>query len=162
MIDGPGPKYTIEKRKLKGFTFGHALKRREILFGPGPKYKLPDVPRSPFFSIKWRTKSRKIDKTPGPYYVKHIADAPAFSMGRTVTTKPDETSAGFYPSYNLEVVKSKAPKYTMAGRRVLRVISEGPGPIYAIRPPKPTPAFSFGVKHSECAPPYIIECDKQC
>lgn len=24
--DSPGPKYMIEKRKLNGFTFGHALK----------------------------------------------------------------------------------------------------------------------------------------
>ncbi|XP_070159711.1 ciliary microtubule associated protein 1A [Polyergus mexicanus] len=162
VVDGPGPKYMIEKRKLKGFTFGHALKRREILLGPGPKYKLPDVSHGPFFSMKWRTKMRKSDETPGPYYVKPIADAPAFFMGRMFATKSVIRSAGFHPSYNLEVVKSRAPKYTMAGRQECRMISESPGPIYAIRPPKPTPAFSFGVKHSKCAPPYITECDKQC
>ncbi|XP_072751946.1 ciliary microtubule associated protein 1A [Anoplolepis gracilipes] len=162
VTDGPGPKYTIEKRKFNGFTFGHALKRREILFGLGPKYKLPDISQGPFFSIQRRTKYRKIDETPGPYYVKHIPDALAFSMGQTVVTKPAEISAGFYPSYNLEAVKSRAPKYTMAGRRVLQVISESPGPIYAIRPPKPTPAFSFGIKHSKCAPPYITKCHKIC
>lgn len=104
----------IEKRKLKGFTFGHALKHRgkniflfksdifiicnflyhpnslrlaDILLGPGPKYKLPDVPCGPSFSIKWRTKLRKSEATPGPYYVKHIADAPAFTM--YVLTLPD-------------------------------------------------------------------------
>lgn len=95
----------IEKCKLKGFTFGQALKHRgkniflfiiiiicnflyhsnslcltDILLGPGPKYKLPDVPRGPSFSLKWRTKLRKSDVIPGPYYVKHIADAPAFTM----------------------------------------------------------------------------------
>ncbi|CAL1680822.1 unnamed protein product [Lasius platythorax] len=163
MTESPGPKYMIEKRKFKGFTFGHAAKRRDIIFGPGPKYKLPDVSRGPFFSIKWRTKLRKIDETPGPYYIKPIAKMPAFSMGlRTVATKP-VTSAGPYSSYNLEVIKSRAPMYTIVGaRRILRMVSEGPDVIYAIRSPKPTPAFSFGVKHSECAPPYIIECDKQC
>ncbi|KMQ83955.1 outer dense fiber protein 3-b-like protein [Lasius niger] len=188
MTESPGPKYMIEKRKFKGFTFGHAAKRRgknvflfksdthynslyypnslhlvDIIFGPGPKYKLPDVSRGPFFSIKWRTKLRKIDETPGPYYIKPIAKMPAFSMGlRTVATKP-VTSAGPYSSYNLEVIKSRAPMYTIVGaRRILRMVSEGPDAIYAIRSPKPTPAFSFGVKHSECAPPYIIECDKQC
>lgn len=73
-----------------------------------------------------------------------------------------KVSAGFYPSYNLEVVKSRAPKYTMAGRRILQMTSESPGPIYAIRPSKPIPAFTFGIKHHECALPYITECDKQC
>lgn len=52
--------------------------------------------------------------------------------------------------------------YTIAGRRALQLIPEGPGPKYAVPPSKPTTAFSFGVKHSECAPPYITECDKQC
>lgn len=52
----------------------------DIVFGPGCKYKLPDIPRGPFFSIKWRTKLRKPIETPGPYYIKPIADAPAFSM----------------------------------------------------------------------------------
>ncbi|XP_029174730.1 outer dense fiber protein 3-like [Nylanderia fulva] len=161
--DTPGPKYMIDKRKLIGFTFGHALKHGDITFGPGPKYKLPDVSRGPFFSIKWRTKLRKTDETPGPYYIKPIARVPAFSMGlRTVTTKP-VISAGPYPSCNLDVVKSRTPTYTIVGaRRSLRMMSEGADVLYAIRPPKPTPAFSFGVKHSECAPPYIIECDKQC
>lgn len=52
----------------------------DIVLGPGPKYMLPDGPRGPFFSFKWRTKLRKADETPGPYYIKPIADAPAFSM----------------------------------------------------------------------------------
>lgn len=79
-----------------------------------------------------------------------------------LATKPIIRKAGFHPSYNPEVVKPRAPKYTMAGRHEIRMISKSPGPIYAIRSPKPSPAFSFGVKHSKCAPPYITECDKQC
>jgi len=71
-------------------------------------------------------------------------------------------SAGPY-SYSLDTVKPRAPMYTIAStRRALQLISEGPGPIYAIPSPKLTPAFSFGVKHSKCAPPYITECDEQC
>ncbi|XP_050446454.1 outer dense fiber protein 3-like isoform X2 [Cataglyphis hispanica] len=161
-LDGPGPKYMIEKRKHKGFTFGYALKRREIFLGPGPKYKLPDVHQGPFFSMKWRTKKKKSDETPGPYYVKPIADAPAFFMGRMLVTKSIIGNAGFYPSYNPEVVKPRAPKYTMVGRHEIQMISKSPGPIYAFRPPKPIPSFSFGIRHSKCAPPYITECDKQC
>lgn len=79
---------------------------------------------------------------------------------RTAAEKP-AISAGPY-SYSLDAVKPRAPKYTIAStRRALQLISEGPGPIYAVPPPKPTLAFSFGVKHSECAPPYITECDEQ-
>ncbi|XP_067206167.1 ciliary microtubule associated protein 1A-like [Linepithema humile] len=160
VAEGPGPKYTIEERRPKGFSFGLAARYRDIVLGPGPKYKLPDVPRGPFFSLKWRTKSRKIDETPGPYYIKPIADAPAFSMGlRTVVTKPP-VSADHYSPYNLEAVKPRTPMYTMVGRRELRMISKSPGPIYGIPSVKPTPAYSFGVKHSECAPPYITECDE--
>ncbi|XP_071653216.1 ciliary microtubule associated protein 1B [Temnothorax longispinosus] len=161
VAESPGPKYMIEERRPKGFTFGHAAKRRDIVFGPGAKYKLPDVPRGPFFSIKWRTKLRKTGETPGPYYIKPIADAPAFSLGlRTASEKP-VISTGPY-SYSLDAVKPRAPMYTIASRRALQLISEGPGPIYAVPPAKPTPAFSFGVKHSECAPPYITKCDEQC
>ncbi|XP_011703735.1 PREDICTED: outer dense fiber protein 3B-like [Wasmannia auropunctata] len=162
VTESPGPKYIIEERRPKGFTFGYRVKRRDIVFGPGPKYMLPDVPRGPFFSIKWRTKLKKTSETPGPYYIKPIAKAPAFSMGlRTVSEKP-VISAGPYSSYNLDAVKPRAPMYTIVTRRALHLISEGPGPIYAIPQPKPTPAFSFGVKHSECAPPYITKCDEQC
>lgn len=61
----------------------------------------------------------------------------------------------------MNAVKPKAPMYTIASRKPLQLISESPGPIYAIQPFKSTPAFSFGVKHYKCAPPLITECDKQ-
>jgi len=80
---------------------------------------------------------------------------------RTVAKKP-QISAGPY-SYSLDAVKPRAPMYTIAGtRRALQLISESPGPIYAVLPSKSTLAFSFGVKHSECVPPYITKCDEQC
>lgn len=50
-----------------------------ITTGPGMKYTLP-IDRGPSFSMKWRTKQRKVDETPGPGYVKPIIDAPAFTM----------------------------------------------------------------------------------
>ncbi|KYM94710.1 Outer dense fiber protein 3 [Cyphomyrmex costatus] len=162
VIQSPGPKYLIKERRPKGFTFGYTLKHRDIILGPGPKYKLPDVPQGPFYSIKWRTKFRKTDGTPGPYHIKPIIDTPAFSMGLRTAAKKPQITPGPY-AYSLNAVKPRAPMYTMAStRRVLQLISESPGPMYAILPPKPTPAFSFGVKHSKCAPPYITKCDEQC
>lgn len=83
------------------------------------------------------------------------------SRGLRTTAKKHVTSAGPY-SYSLALVKPKAPMYTIGRRPTFQLVSEGPGPIYAIPPFKPSPAFSFGVKHSECAPPYITECDEQC
>ncbi|XP_018305856.1 outer dense fiber protein 3B isoform X1 [Mycetomoellerius zeteki] len=158
----PGPKYMIKEHRLKGFTFGHTVKRRDIVFGPGPKYMLPDVAHGPFYSIKWRTKFRKTSETPGPYYIKPFTDAPAFSIGLRTAAKKPQISVGPY-SYSLDAVKPRAPMYTIAStRRALQLISESPGPIYAVLPPKSTRVCSFGVKHSECAPPYITKCDEQC
>ncbi|XP_012057068.1 PREDICTED: outer dense fiber protein 3-like [Atta cephalotes] len=158
----PGPKYMIKEHRPKGFTFGHTLKHRDIVFGPGPKYMFPDVSYGPLYSVKWRTKFRKTSETPGPYYVKPITDMPAFSIGLRTAAKKPQISAGPY-SYSLDAVKPRAPMYTIAGtRRALQLISESPGPIYAVLPPKSTLAFSFGVKHSECVPPYITKCDEQC
>ncbi|XP_028047709.2 outer dense fiber protein 3 isoform X1 [Monomorium pharaonis] len=164
VVKTPGPKYVIKGHRLEGFTFGHALKHRDIVVGPGPKYMLPNVRCGPFFSIKWRSESRKTGETPGPYYIKPITDAPAFSMGLRTAAGKRITSAGFHYSYNLNAVKPKAPMYTIASRAAYQFpnISDSPGPIYAVLSPKPIPAFSFGVKHSKCAPPYITKCDEQC
>ncbi|KYN38977.1 hypothetical protein ALC56_06629 [Trachymyrmex septentrionalis] len=84
-----------------------------------------------------------------------------FCRGLRTAAKKPQISAGPY-SYSLDAVKPRAPMYTIASRRALQLISESPGPIYAILPPKSTPIFSFGVKHSKCAPPYITKCDEQC
>ncbi|XP_036140913.1 outer dense fiber protein 3B isoform X2 [Monomorium pharaonis] len=138
VVKTPGPKYVIKGHRLEGFTFGHALKHRDIVVGPGPKYMLPNVRCGPFFSIKWR--------------------------GLRTAAGKRITSAGFHYSYNLNAVKPKAPMYTIASRAAYQFpnISDSPGPIYAVLSPKPIPAFSFGVKHSKCAPPYITKCDEQC
>ncbi|KAH0951958.1 hypothetical protein HN011_004349 [Eciton burchellii] len=159
----PGPKYMIKDDKLNGYTFGIAKKFIEPERSPGPKYKLPSTLRGPYFSLKCRTILRKVTESPGPqYFLKSIRDSPAFSMGiRPPIGKPVDTG-GHYAPYNPEVIKPKAPRYTITGRRIPKMISLSPGPIYAVPPPKPTRAFSFGVKHSECAPPYITKCDEQC
>lgn len=152
---------------------------------PGPKYKIPDSLHGPFYTMKWRTKHKPMSMTPGPYFVKPIHDAPAFSMyvmfscysfdhtiyhvhypkyhftacrGLRLETKAPPTG-GPYSPYDLEIVKPRSPKYSMVARRKVKVAVKSPGPIYAFPPVKPTPAYSFGIKHLECTKPYITECD---
>lgn len=79
---------------------------------------------------------------------------------RTGVAKCDGTPG---PSpYSIHMVKPRAPAYSLAYRLGAKAICHSPGPKYHPIPPKPTPQYSFGTKHSECAPPYIVECDEQC
>lgn len=73
-----------------------------------------------------------------------------------------EPSPGPRNPYNLDVMKPRAPAFTIMNRVSTPIRSEGPGPKYYVPPPKPVPMFSFGMKHSECSRPYITPCDDQC
>lgn len=64
--------------------------------------------------------------------------------------------------YNDILVKQRAPMYSMSYRHPIKEICRSPGPKYNLKFGKTTPIYSFGMKHSECAPPYFIECDDQC
>lgn len=54
------------------------------------------------------------------------------------------------------------PMFSIASRIPDKTICRSPGPKYHPKIPRPKPIYSFGVKHSECAPPYITECDDPC
>ncbi|XP_043257545.1 outer dense fiber protein 3-like [Colletes gigas] len=157
---GPGPKYLIKEPKREGFSFGLVGKTFDTSCGPGPKYILP-VPKAPAFSIKSRTKHRGGCATPGPYYVPLPNESPAFSMGHRIPALKCDPVPGPRP-YSIHLVTPRAPIYSITDRRAEKAICRSPGPKYLVKPPKATPIFSFGVKHSECAPPYIVECDDQC
>lgn len=64
--------------------------------------------------------------------------------------------------YNDALVAQRSPMYSVTFRRDEKIICRSPGPKYNPKPPKLQPMFSFGIKHSECSPPYIVECDDQC
>lgn len=206
MIESPGPKYMIEERRPKGFTFGYAAKRRgkkilfvrtisllQFLFSCAWQILCLDLACISYRislavlsfqsngELNWGKLVKRQDLTisnqllmhqPFPctfrffwflFVFKVIRPMNCFIVCRGLRTTVEKPviSAGPY-SYSLNAVKPRAPTYTIASRRALQLISESPGPIYAVSPSKPTPAFSFGVKHSECAPPYITECDEQC
>nr|XP_031834027.1 outer dense fiber protein 3-B-like [Nomia melanderi] len=155
--EGPGPKYLLPDPKRGGFSFGLVGRSVDTFCGPGPKYVLP-TPKTPAFSLKSRIKLRDGCTTPGPYYVKFPREGPAFSLAiRTPGVKCIATPAPY--SYQ---DKTCSPKFSITGRPVDKEICRSPGPKYHVKPMKPTPAYSFGTKHSECAPPYILECDEIC
>ncbi|XP_076288474.1 uncharacterized protein LOC143212979 [Lasioglossum baleicum] len=155
--EGPGPKYVLPDLKLGGFSFGLAAPPIAPFCGPGPKYILP-TPKTPAFSIKSRTKPRGTCTTPGPYFYKTPRAGPAFSLGLRTTSLKCSPTPGPY-SYE---IKECTPKFSITARRSERITCQSPGPVYDVKPPKPTPAYSFGLRHGECVLPYIVECDDVC
>ncbi|XP_076681633.1 uncharacterized protein LOC143375896 [Andrena cerasifolii] len=157
---GPGPKYLLVAPRGVGFTIGRRLKSIDASCSPGPKYNLPG-PKGPAFSIKFRTKPRGGCFTPGPSSVKPIRDAPVFSIGVRIPPLKCDPVPGPY-AHSINPVTPNAPKYSIAFPHPEKIICRSPGPKYELKFPQIRPMYSFGVKHSECAPPYIVECDDQC
>ncbi|KAF3425514.1 hypothetical protein E2986_09041 [Frieseomelitta varia] len=158
----PGPKYVFPTPKPNGFSFGliEVYDKNVTSCGPGPKYSLPS-PKGPAFTIKFRTKGRQLCIGPGPYNVKTPIPGPAFYMGhRLPGLKCDPTPSP--KLYSDILVKQRVPAYHITSKRDKKIICASPGPKYYPKTPKPMPMFSFRIKHSECAPPYIVECDDQC
>ncbi|CAK9823807.1 Outer dense fiber protein 3-B [Anthophora retusa] len=157
---GPGPKYLLTQPIRGGFSFGLPGKTFDTSCTPGPKYVLPS-PKGPAFTLKSRTKYRNLCFTPGPYNVELPIPGPAFYIGERLRALKCDVTPG--PRlYNDVIVKLGPPMFSIAGRLIEKEICRSPGPKYHPKPMKPYPAYSFGVKHSECAPPYIVECDDQC
>ncbi|XP_043599610.1 outer dense fiber protein 3-like [Bombus pyrosoma] len=160
ICEGPGPKYLLDKPIRGGFSFGLVGKIFDTSCTPGPKYLLPS-PKGPSFTLKSRTKQRKCSFSPGPYNVKFPISGPAFFIGeRLAALRRDPTPGPKF--YNDALVAQRAPMYSVTFRRDEKIICRSPGPKYNPKPPKPQPMFSFGIKHSECSPPYIVKCDDQC
>ncbi|KOC60323.1 Outer dense fiber protein 3 [Habropoda laboriosa] len=168
---GPGPKYLLPNcLRRGGFSLGLAGKTFDTSCTPGPKYLLPS-PRAPAFTIKSRTKHRNLCFTPGPYNVKLPIPGPAFYMQVLIILRihVGQRLAGLKCAgtpgprlYNDAPVKLRPPMYSLADRPDEKIHCRSPGPKYDPKPMKPHPVYSFGIKHSECAPPYIVECDDQC
>ncbi|XP_015602862.1 outer dense fiber protein 3-like [Cephus cinctus] len=172
VCDGPGPKYMVNMNRFgpytsPGYSIGYAATTFGSFCGPGPKYMVRDHgPRAPAFSIKWRTNPRAGSGTPGPYNIPStIGQGPAFSMGTRGATGVCETGPGpKYGLFDLCVVKPCPPKFSLGYRQTGNLACDGPGPKYMPKIPtcNENPGFTFGIKHSECAPPLVTECDEKC
>ncbi|XP_012260791.1 outer dense fiber protein 3-like [Athalia rosae] len=172
--NSPGPKYNAKKPpKYPDPKFSIGSRGTSVVKSctPGP-YKLPDAPRAPIFSIASRTNPRSAGVTPGPYNLPPVMGcnviekpgAPCFTFGaRPYGTRCDGGPGPKFGPMNLDVVKPRAPKFSLRGRQTGGSKSCGPGPKYDVSYKcKCAPKFTFGIKHSECAPPLITECDDKC
>ncbi|XP_046821729.1 outer dense fiber protein 3-like [Vespa crabro] len=159
---GPGPKYMLPEEKLKGFTHGFLLKTTDKTCGPGPKYFIPSPPSGPMFSLGWRTKYRSDCASPGPYDIKNIFPGPSFTIGVRLPDLKCIGGPGPSGMYTLDVIKPRSPMFSLGFLHPDKDICKSPGPKYDPKLLDLSPKFSFGMKHSVCAPPYIVECDDKC
>ncbi|XP_015122410.1 outer dense fiber protein 3 [Diachasma alloeum] len=157
--DGPGPKYRPEFPPAQGFSLGMLLKGKKYECTPGP-YNIPPYTPTPAFSIKWRTKARGGLVSAGPYYIPRDLNGPAFTMGARLPSGRNDCGPG--PGLiKVDMVKPRAPAFSLRARPADRIKCASPGPYDPVNLDK-APAFSFGVKHSPCAPPLITKCDQVC
>ncbi|XP_076398101.1 uncharacterized protein LOC100884001 [Megachile rotundata] len=160
ICQAPGPKYLIAQPKRGGFSFGFPGRTFDTGCGPGPKYILPS-PKSPAFTLKSRTEHRKISPTPGPYNVNLPIPGPAFYIASRLPGRKCDCTPAPRP-YSIDFARQKAPVYSLGLKLDAKEICRSPGPKYHLKRPPQMPQYSFGVRHSECAPPYILECDDAC
>ncbi|XP_017892830.1 outer dense fiber protein 3-like [Ceratina calcarata] len=156
----PGPSHYYELPLKGGYTFGHRSYYSDATCSPGPKYVLPSE-KGPAFRFGIRTKPRADCVSPGGYDCRLPIPGPAFTIGRRLPhLKCDPTPMGKF--YSDKLTKPSSPMFTFYQSRPLKEVCASPGPKYFPKGPKPTPVFTFGMKHNECSLPYITECDDNC
>lgn len=89
---------------------------------------------------------------------------PFFSGARPCGMKCDASPGPKFGPMKLDAVKPRAPMFSIAARQTGSAKSCGPGPKYKYCYGcfKCAPKFTFGIRHSDCAPPLITECDEKC
>ncbi|XP_048513047.1 outer dense fiber protein 3-like [Athalia rosae] len=185
---GPGPRYNIEGQtnygvqKAPAYTIGFRDGgKMASCSGPGPGAYSPEKcppmnhsVRPAAFSMKRRTNDHMSGDGPGPKYLIPSCLGPkvpdktatgAFSIAGRHGKDHCDGSPGpaAYNNQNYNLVKRKLPAYTLASRLGSFNVGCGPGPRYYPQyfGGKNPPKFTFGVKHSECAPPAITEFDEE-
>ncbi|XP_017091662.2 ciliary microtubule associated protein 1B [Drosophila bipectinata] len=179
---GPGPgAYKVDKLTRYGPSKGLEYSmspRTEIPIekvGPGPGAH--DVHLKPFFtgvnapsySMGLRTDINFKKEGPGPIYKYEMnpvrPKVPAYSMGlqTKILNKTNSPGPAAYGPGDINVKLNRAPQYSMAPRTNMKGENVGPGSNYYdlmyYRPGKSGPGYSFGVRHSQYAPPMIVRCD---
>ena len=68
-----------------------------------------------------------------------------------------------YADKNYDLIKKRTPAFTVKlKQRDLRTETAGPGPRYypKFNTGKSQPMYTFGIRHSECAPPAVTDLDE--
>ncbi|OWK09982.1 ODF3 [Cervus elaphus hippelaphus] len=163
----PGPRYSVNPKILRtGKDLGPAYSilgryHTKTTLTPGPGDYFPEkstkhvFDSAPSHSISARTKTFRVDSTPGP-----AAYMLPMVMGPHTTPGP-----AAYRQTDVQVTKFKAPQYTMAARVEPpgdKTLKPGPG---AHSPEKVTmtkpcaPVVSFGIKHSDYMTPLVVDVE---
>lgn len=180
---GPGPgKYHLEnhtrygKVVLNNFHLGKKLPIRERSKGPGPAapdvYKGPIMtgPSAPAWRMTFKNNYRFKNNTPGPniylplmkLYKPTITE---YSIGllNKVSEKTRSPGPAAYGATKQTLTKYQAPQYSMAEHCSIPSKQVSPGAntynLAQYHPGTKAPVYGFGLKHSEYAPPMIVECD---
>jgi len=185
----PGPNYLIPQgmtSKGPGGSPAYTLRARTKIFGvasdgPGPAAYNPDInvnrSKPPAFSLRARTKVIEAGyASPGPIYLlppalgPKIPDKPAAPecslKSRAKPLKSMTGGAGFYDIGRPDLVKNKAGEVSLKSRHKERFSTYAAGPATynlqnAVNKVRPTPpAFSLGIRHTECAGIYFTKQDK--
>ncbi|KAH8346846.1 hypothetical protein KR059_000561, partial [Drosophila kikkawai] len=180
---GPGPgAYKVDKLTRYGNSKGleYSMAPRTAIpverSGPGPgahdNHTKPFFTgtQAPSYSMGLRTDLNFKKDGPGPNAYKYEVHAvrpgvPKYSMGMQTKTNMKTNSPGpaAYAAGDINVKLNRAPVYSMQPRTNLRGENVGPGPNYYdlmyYRPGKSGPGYSFGLRHSQFAPPMIVRCD---
>ncbi|KAH8241312.1 hypothetical protein KR032_007844, partial [Drosophila birchii] len=177
---GPGPgAYKVDKLTRYGNSKGleYSIAPRTNIIdkqcSPGPGAH--DVhtftgTTAPSYSMGLRTDVNFKKDGPGPNAYKYEVNAvrpamPKYSMGMQtkVLDKTNSPGPAAYAAGDINVKLNRAPIYSMQARTTVRGENVGPGPNYYdlmyYRPGKSGPGYSFGLRHSQFAPPMIVRCD---
>ncbi|OBS70896.1 hypothetical protein A6R68_00565, partial [Neotoma lepida] len=161
----PGPRYSVNPKILRtGKDIGPAYSilgryRTKTMLTPGPGDYFPEkstkhvFDSAPSHSISARTKTFRVDSTPGPAaYMLPVV------MGPHTTPGP-----AAYRQTDVQVTKFKAPQYTMAARVEPpgdKTLKPGPGAhspekVFLNKPC--APIVTFGIKHSDYMTPLVVD-----
>ncbi|XP_005401949.1 PREDICTED: outer dense fiber protein 3 isoform X1 [Chinchilla lanigera] len=189
----PGPRYSVNPKILRtGKDLGPAYSilgryHTKTMRTPGPGDYFPEkstkyvFDSAPSHSISARTKTFRVDSTPGPaaYMLPVVmgphtvgkASQPSFSIkGRSKRGNFSDDlhktpGPAAYRQTDVQVTKFKAPQYTMAARVEPpgdKTLKPGPG---AHSPEKVTlhkpcaPIVTFGIKHSDYMTPLVVDVE---
>jgi hypothetical protein len=185
----PGPSYLIPQgmtSKGPGGAPAYTLRPRTKIFGlgsvgPGPAAYNPEInvnrTKPPAYSLRSRTKIiERGHASPGPIYLlpsaigPKVPDKPAAAecslKGKGKPPKSMTGGAGFYDIGRPDLVKNRAGEVSLKSRQKERFNTYPAGPATynlqnAVNKVRPTPpAFSLGIRHTECAGIYFTKLDK--